>query len=56
MASRGVAVVGVPSETKPDEHRVALTPDGAHELVGRGVEVLVQRGAGEGASLGDDSY
>ena len=56
MASRGVAVVGVPSETKPDEHRVALTPDGAHELVARGVEVLVQRGAGAGASLGDDSY
>ena len=28
--------VGVPTETKTDEHRVALTPDGVVELTGRG--------------------
>ena len=38
--------VGVVTEIKPDEYRVALTPAGAHELVRSGHEVLVQQGAG----------
>jgi alanine dehydrogenase len=49
-------VVGVPRETKEGEHRVAITPDGAHELVGHGVTVLVEAGAGLGSSLTDDEY
>jgi alanine dehydrogenase len=48
--------VGVPTETKPDEHRVALTPDGVRELHGHGVDVLVQAGAGAGAGIPDDDY
>ena len=48
--------VGVPTEVKNHEYRVALTPAGAHELTGHGHEVLVQRGAGEGSSLPDDGY
>ena len=40
--------VGVPTEIKPDEYRVALTPAGMRELREHGHEVLVQRGAGEG--------
>lgn len=51
-----MTVVGVPTEIKPDEHRVAITPDGVRELRHRGVEVLVQSGAGEGASIADDGY
>ena len=36
--------VGVPTEIKPDEYRVALTPAGARELVDRGHEVFVEAG------------
>jgi alanine dehydrogenase len=48
--------VGVPTETKPDEYRVALTPAGARELAEHGHEVLLQAGAGEGSSIPDDEY
>ena len=48
--------VGVPREVKNRELRVALTPSGAHELVGRGHEVLVEAGAGVGSSVPDDAY
>jgi alanine dehydrogenase len=48
--------VGVPGEVKEDERRVALTPDGVREMEAHGVEVLVQAGAGEGASIPDDAY
>ena len=49
-------IVGVPTEVKEGEHRVALTPDGVRELVGRGSKVVVQAGAGEGSSLTDDDF
>lgn len=49
-------VVGVPTETKPDERRVAVTPDGVTELRSHGVDVLVQSGAGDGVGMADDSY
>jgi alanine dehydrogenase len=48
--------VGVPSEIKIDEYRVALTPAGVRELVDAGHEVFVQSGAGEGSSIADDNY
>lgn len=48
--------VGVPTEIKNNEARVALTPAGADALVRRGHEVLVQRGAGLGSSITDDDY
>lgn len=48
--------VGIPTEIKTDERRVALTPDGVRELDAHGVTVLVQAGAGEGASISDDAY
>lgn len=48
--------VGVPREAKEGEHRVAVTPDGVHELVSHGVPVLVEGGAGEDSSIGDDDY
>ncbi|WP_380168287.1 alanine dehydrogenase [Jannaschia sp. R86511] len=49
-------VVGVPSEVKNHEYRVALTPSGVHELRTHGHEVLVQAGAGAGSSITDDDY
>lgn len=52
----GPLLVGVPTEIKADEGRVALTPDGVRELHGHGVDVLVQSGAGTGASIPDDDF
>ncbi|HEY2769944.1 MAG TPA: alanine dehydrogenase [Solirubrobacteraceae bacterium] len=48
--------VGVPSEVKTDEYRVALTPAGVRELVDAGHEVFVQAGAGEGSAIADEAY
>src|SRR5436190_10959413 len=48
--------VGVPTETKTAEHRVAMTPDGVRELERHGIDVFVQAGAGEGASFRDADY
>jgi alanine dehydrogenase len=48
--------VGVATETKPDEYRVAITPAGVRELVRSGHEVLIQAGAGEGSAIADDDY
>jgi alanine dehydrogenase len=48
--------VGVPTEIKADEYRVALTPSGVRELVDRGHEVVVEAGAGEGSGLPDERY
>ena len=48
--------VGVPTETKANEFRVAITPAGVAELTRRGHEVLVQAGAGEGSSIPDEEF
>jgi H+-translocating NAD(P) transhydrogenase subunit alpha len=48
--------VGVPKEAAAGERRVALVPDGARRLVEAGVEILVEEGAGTGASFDDAAY
>jgi alanine dehydrogenase len=48
--------IGVPTEIKSDEYRVAVTPAGVRELSEHGHEVLVQAGAGEGSAISDGSY
>ncbi len=48
--------IGIPRELKNHEYRVAITPAGVHELVGRGHRVLVEAGAGVGSSFPDDDY
>ena len=48
--------IGVPTEVKNNEYRVALTPAGVHDLVAAGHEVFVQHGAGEGSSMPDAEY
>jgi alanine dehydrogenase len=48
--------IGVPTETKTDENRVAMTPAGVHDLGGAGHRVLVQAGAGEGSRVRDDEF
>jgi alanine dehydrogenase len=48
--------VGVPTEIKADEYRVALTPSGVRELTDRGHSVCVQAGAGDGSAIPDEHY
>ncbi|WP_049574424.1 alanine dehydrogenase [Nonomuraea sp. SBT364] len=48
--------IGVPTEVKNHEYRVAVTPAGVHELVGHGHSVTVQRGAGLGSHITDEEY
>src|SRR4051795_1345394 len=48
--------VGVPTEIKADEYRVSLTPAGVRELTGRGHDVYIEAGAGEGSAIKDDDY
>ncbi len=49
-------IIGVPSEVKQDEYRVAMLPVGVEELTLRGHRVLVQAGAGLGSGLVDAAY
>ena len=48
--------IGIPSETKTLEGRVALVPAAAADLVRRGHEVFLQSGAGEKSGFADDAY
>jgi H+-translocating NAD(P) transhydrogenase subunit alpha len=45
--------IGVPKETAANERRVALVPDTIARLVKSGLEIVVERGAGEGAAFPD---
>jgi alanine dehydrogenase len=49
-------IVGVPTEVKSDEYRVAMTPAGVRELVDAGHQVVVQQGAGLGSAMADEAY
>ena len=49
-------LVGIPTEVKDNEYRVAATPEGVRELVDAGHTVLVQEGAGLGSGLTEDRY
>jgi alanine dehydrogenase len=56
MSAAAIRTVGVPREIKTAEHRVAMTPDGVRELERHGIDVFVESGAGEGASITDADY
>lgn len=49
-------LVGVPKEIKNHEYRVGMTPASVRELTSRGVDVIVQQGAGEQIGLSDEQY
>ena len=55
MASN-IKTLGVPKEIKTLEGRVSLTPDGVREFERLGIEVFVEKSAGEGASISDAEY
>ena len=48
--------IAVPKERRPQERRVAVSPDTAKRLVGMGHEVVVEAGAGVGAAFPDTAY
>jgi NAD(P) transhydrogenase subunit alpha len=48
--------IAVPRESAAGETRVAATPQTVGQMVGDGVEVLVQAGAGEGSFIPDEAY
>jgi alanine dehydrogenase len=48
--------VGVPTEIKNNEYRVAITPAGVAELTRRGHDVVIQAGAGEGSAISDADF
>lgn len=49
-------IIGIPSEIKAQENRVSMIPSSVRELANRGHRVLVQSGAGLGASYPDELY
>jgi NAD(P) transhydrogenase subunit alpha len=48
--------IGIPKETEPGERRVALVPEIVGKLTSSGIDVIVEPGAGEAASFGDDAF
>ena len=48
--------VGISTEVKPDENRVAITPPGVVAFRQHGHEVLIQAGAGRGSAIADGAY
>jgi alanine dehydrogenase len=48
--------IGIPTEIKSDEYRVAVTPAGVREMTEHGHEVLIQAGAGVGSAIADGDY
>lgn len=51
-----ITTIGVPREIKTAEGRVAMTPDGVRECERLGINVYVEKGAGENASIPDSAY
>jgi NAD(P) transhydrogenase subunit alpha len=48
--------LGIPKETRPNETRVAATPESVKKFKALGVEILVESGAGAGAHFADSDY
>ena len=48
--------IGCPTEIKPQEFRVGMTPDAAREAVNHGHDVIIQEGAGMGSGFPDSDY
>ncbi len=48
--------IGCPTEIKPQEFRVGMTPNAAQEAVAHGHDVIIQAGAGLGAGFADADY
>ena len=56
IRSRTSHAIGVPKETAAGQHRVALVPEVVGKLKAKGLEVVVQDGAGADALLPDSEF
>ena len=48
--------IGIPTEIKADENRVAITPSGVAAFVARGHDLIIEAGAGTGSAIPDRAY
>lgn len=48
--------IGIPTEIKNEERRVAATPETVKKMVSLGLQVVIQKGAGERANISDEAY
>ena len=48
--------IAIPKERRPHERRVAATPDTVKKFIGLGLEIVVESGAGAGASIPDSAF
>jgi alanine dehydrogenase len=53
---KGELFIGLPKESYLEEKRVCLTPDAVAALTAHGHKIVVETGAGEGASYTDNEY
>ncbi|OYX27650.1 MAG: alanine dehydrogenase [Flavobacteriales bacterium 32-35-8] len=56
LKRKGELYIGIPKETAFQEKRVCLTPDAVFALISNGHKVLMESGAGDGASFTDREY
>lgn len=56
MGKNSPMIIGVPKEIKEQEHRVALLPSAAYQLIKRGHRVVVETAAGAGIGFSDEDY
>ncbi len=48
--------IAIPKERQPGETRVAASPDAVKKFVAMGFDVVIEKGAGDGASMTDADY
>ena len=56
LKQKGELSIGIPKESQYQEKRICLTPDAVNAIVAHGHKVLIESGAGEGASFADKDY
>lgn len=48
--------IGIPKEERPGERRVAASPETVKKLKAAGVDIVVERGAGQGSAIADAAF
>jgi len=56
LKQKGELFIGIPKENQYQEKRICLTPDAVNAITSNGHRVLMEKGAGEGASFSDKDY
>jgi len=56
LKQKGELFIGIPKENQYQERRICLTPDAVNAITSNGHRVLIEKGAGEGASFSYKDY